>query len=75
MYGMPSWSDHTDDELWATVAFIEKLPVMSEDDYRQLVMASMMHGGRHNHGGMDDVPMDHSSMPAMAPRRQMHDQD
>ena len=73
MSGMPSWSDHTDDELWATVAFIERLPTMSEEDYRQLVMASLMHGGgRHNHGGMDDTkstsaPMDHSSMSGMAP--------
>jgi mono/diheme cytochrome c family protein len=73
MSGMPSWNDHSDDELWATVAFIEKLPAMSDDDYRQLVMASLMHGGgRHSHGGMDDgksniVPMDHSSMSGMVP--------
>ena len=23
---MPSWGDHSDQELWATVAFVEKLP-------------------------------------------------
>src|SRR5262249_43797000 len=26
MTGMPAWSDHSDDELWATVGFLEKLP-------------------------------------------------
>ena len=45
MTGMPAWSDHSDDELWATVAFLEKLPGMSEQDYAKLVMASMAHGG------------------------------
>jgi mono/diheme cytochrome c family protein len=25
MTGMPSWDDHSDDELWATVGFIQKL--------------------------------------------------
>jgi mono/diheme cytochrome c family protein len=47
MSGMPSWADHSDDELWATVAFLEKLPAMSEQDYANLVMASMAHGGHH----------------------------
>lgn len=67
MSGMPSWSDHSDDELWGTVAFIEKLPNMSEDDYRKLVMQSIMQGGgRHNHGGGEgSPPMDHSTMPGM----------
>ncbi len=53
MSGMPSWADHSDDELWATVAFIEKLPGMTEQDYAKLVMASMAHGGHHQHGGED----------------------
>jgi mono/diheme cytochrome c family protein len=45
--GMPAWSDHTDEELWATVDFVEKLPGMSEQDYAKLVMASMAHSGHH----------------------------
>src|SRR6266852_3238474 len=49
MTGMPSWGDHSDDELWATVAFLEKLPGMTEQDYAKLVMASMAHGGHHQH--------------------------
>jgi mono/diheme cytochrome c family protein len=26
MTGMPAWGDHSDAELWATVAFVKKLP-------------------------------------------------
>ena len=48
MTGMPAWSDHSDDELWATVAFLKKLPAMSEQDYANLVMASMTSRG-HDH--------------------------
>jgi mono/diheme cytochrome c family protein len=50
MSGMPAWSDHSDDELWATVSFLEKLPGMSEQDYAKLVMASIVHGGHHHSG-------------------------
>jgi len=49
MTGMPAWSDHSDEELWSAVAFIEKLPGMSEEDYAKLVMASMQAGGHHHH--------------------------
>jgi len=48
MTGMPSWSDHSDDELWATVGFLEKLPGMSEQDYAHLVMAGTAQGGGHH---------------------------
>jgi mono/diheme cytochrome c family protein len=53
MTGMPAWSDHSDDELWATVGFLAKLPSMSEQDYARLVMASMVYDG-HHHAGTDD---------------------
>jgi mono/diheme cytochrome c family protein len=53
MTGMPAWSDHSDEELWATVAFLQKLPGMSEQDYAKLVMASTAHGGHHHPGGGD----------------------
>jgi mono/diheme cytochrome c family protein len=52
MTGMPAWNDHSDDELWATVGFLGKLPGMSEPDYAKLVMASIAHGG-HHHAGTD----------------------
>ncbi len=54
MTGMPAWSDHSDAELWATVAFVKKLPGMSEQDYARLVMANMAHGAQHHHGGGDE---------------------
>ena len=63
MTGMPGWGDHSDDEIWATVAFIQKLPEMSEADYAKLVMASMAHGGHHHHGGMEGMDM-HGAEPA-----------
>jgi len=48
MTGMPAWADHSDEEIWATVGFLEKLPGMSEQDYASLVMASMTHGASHH---------------------------
>jgi mono/diheme cytochrome c family protein len=48
MTGMPSWADHSDDELWATVAFIEQLPGLSEQDYAKELMAALAHGGHHH---------------------------
>ena len=58
--GMPAWSDHSDGELWATVAFLEKLPGMSEQDYAKLVMASMAQGNQHHDEGEAPQPQDHN---------------
>jgi mono/diheme cytochrome c family protein len=54
MSGMPAWANHRDEELWATVAFLQKLPGMTEEDYAKLIKASMPHGGRHG-GGQDQT--------------------
>ena len=51
MTGMPSWADHSDEELWATVAFLRKLPGMTQEEYARLVVASMGHSGHHHGGG------------------------
>ena len=73
MSGMPAWGDHNDDEVWGTVAFLQKLPGMSEADYAKLVMETLKHGGRHGHGGDSDAKpaampgMDHGSAPGTAP--------
>jgi mono/diheme cytochrome c family protein len=48
MTGMPSWANHSDDELWATVGFLEQLPGMSEQDYVKQLMAALVHGGHHH---------------------------
>jgi mono/diheme cytochrome c family protein len=60
MSGMPSWADHGDEALWDIVAFLEKLPGMNEQNYGQLVMASMKAGGHHMHGAGIDM----GAMPA-----------
>jgi mono/diheme cytochrome c family protein len=37
MSGMPAWEYHlSEDEMWATVAFVMQLPVLSAADYRAL---------------------------------------
>ena len=61
MTGMPAWADHSDDELWATVAFIHKLHGMTEQDYARLVMQSMQGGGHRMPGG-DSAPEDANPM-------------
>jgi mono/diheme cytochrome c family protein len=44
MTGMPAWADHSDAELWATVAFVKKLPGMSEAAYAKFVKENAMPG-------------------------------
>ena len=71
MTGMPNWSDHSDAELWATVAFIEKLPGMTQQQYGELVMQGMKVGGRHQH---DEMAMPSGfSMPPNMPKAGMED--
>jgi hypothetical protein len=62
MSGMPAWGDHSDDDLWNSVAFLEQLPKLSEQDYGKLVMESMAAGGHMMHGGMHT----HGDIPGMA---------
>jgi hypothetical protein len=52
MSGMPSWADHGDDDLWNVVAFLEKLPALSTEDYGKLVVESANAGGHMMHGNM-----------------------
>lgn len=67
MTGMPGWGDHSDDELWATVAFLKKLKGgMSEKEYGELVKANMMHGMTHNPGGGGMPGMEHGTGEAPA---------
>jgi mono/diheme cytochrome c family protein len=70
MTGMPGWADHGDDELWATVAFLKKLPGMTTEEYAKLVMQVMSHGGQHQpHGGaVRDQGHEHGSVPPGAPK-------
>jgi mono/diheme cytochrome c family protein len=60
MSGMPAWSDHSDEESWATVAFLKKLPRMSEQDYGARVSARMAQPAHHHPDGgttiLEDTP-------------------
>jgi mono/diheme cytochrome c family protein len=56
MTGMPGWADHGDDELWAIVAMIEKLPGMSEQDYAKLLAPSRVQGAHHHEGHEPQQP-------------------
>src|SRR5437016_4878800 len=56
MTGMPAWGDHSDDELWASVAFLRKVPGMTQEEYAKLVMQSMQGGGHHPDSDHGQVP-------------------
>ena len=38
--GMPAFLDHSDDEIWATVAFLQKLPSLKPQDYAALAASA-----------------------------------
>jgi len=64
MTGMPAWADHSDDELWATVAVLRQLPGMAPEAYATLVMQSMQGGGHHMQDGAtapEAHPMNHGA--------------
>jgi mono/diheme cytochrome c family protein len=67
MTGMPAWGDHSDDELWATVGFVEKLSGMTDQEYARLVAASQPLGGHQNER--------HEAQPAPAPQPAEKDHD
>lgn len=54
MSAMPSMASDGDEMLWSTVAFLQKLPGMSDEDYNDLWMQSQAEGGM---GGMDHGAM------------------
>lgn len=74
MSGMPSWGDHGDDQLWNSVAFMQKLPDMTPNNYKNLLDTAKVRGIGHE---MSDAqtkrPANSSSdssmknMPGMAP--------
>jgi mono/diheme cytochrome c family protein len=51
MTGMPAWGlTHDDDTLWSVVAFLRKLPQMSEDEFDSLERAGGRRGGDDERG-------------------------
>lgn len=63
MSGMPSMANDGDELLWNTVAFLQKMPSMTVEQYNDLWMASQAQGGMAgmNHGNMT-MPTDHGAM-------------
>jgi mono/diheme cytochrome c family protein len=50
MTGMPSFgATRTDEELWSIVAFIEKLPKMTPDQYQEMKQRSRTDTHEHTH--------------------------
>lgn len=57
MTGMPAWGKtHSDAELWNIIAFLQKLPKLSPEQYRVLVKQS---GGHHEQQEHGEMPMPH----------------
>jgi len=52
MTGMPAWGlTHDDERIWSMVAFLQKLPSLSDEQYLSL---SKSGGGHHHHDDMDE---------------------
>ncbi len=52
MTGMPAWGKtHSDEKIWAIVAFIKTLPDMSAEDYEKMENNMEMTGQEHNDSG------------------------
>ncbi|HFD86233.1 MAG TPA: cytochrome c [Gammaproteobacteria bacterium] len=61
--GMPSWGGvHSNDEIWALVRFVGRLPGMTQQEYQKLTGEEPGHrenGGGHSHGGPADTEHAH----------------
>ena len=61
---MPAWgTSHDDAEIWNIVAFLQKLPHMSAEEYGQLTAASGGHDHAHHeheHGSAPDQDHEHA---------------
>lgn len=56
MSGMPAWGiTHSDDEIWAIVAFLQKIPQLSPAQYRALTTETHEED-EHEHGGTVEEP-------------------
>jgi mono/diheme cytochrome c family protein len=64
MTGMPSWADHSDEELWAVVGFLRKLPGMSTEVYVNMVAAEKASAAHHHHEDSSAEPAEETAMPA-----------
>ena len=50
MSGMPAWgATHSDEEIWAIVAFLQKLPELSPEQYRAMTAGAPQEHEHHEH--------------------------
>lgn len=80
MSGMPAWGlTHDDDKIWAMVAFLQKLPDLTPEQYRAIVPGpgGENHAHDHDHEHAPDVDMQgEGTAPAMTmPPRDGHGHD
>lgn len=55
MTGMPAWGKtHSDEKIWAMVAFMKTLPTLSAEDYEKLENENGMMKEEHEHPGESD---------------------
>ncbi len=58
--GMPAWGKSMSDEyMWNMAAFLQELPKLDADRYKEMVARSGGH--HHDHGGGDDEGADHDA--------------
>jgi len=68
MTGMPSFGvTHTDQEIWAIVAFLRKLPKLSPQEYQALEQAATASGEEHEHEAGEAGEHEHSHPPGTPP--------
>jgi mono/diheme cytochrome c family protein len=64
MTGMPAWGKSMDDRyIWGLVAFVNELPGMTSDRYRELVLTSGGHQHEGLESGMESESPDHGHEP------------
>jgi mono/diheme cytochrome c family protein len=74
MSGMPAWGKSMDDRyVWGLVAFLNKLPDMSADQYRDLVDRSGGHKHGGSEGGIEAESLEHEHEPGTAPHTHGHE--
>jgi mono/diheme cytochrome c family protein len=69
--GVQAWRDHSDDELWAIVAFLRKLPALSAQGYASLLTVSTT-GGNYRHRADADLSRSVPPIPGNSPEHDHH---
>jgi mono/diheme cytochrome c family protein len=60
--GMPAWGgSHSDDELWAIVAFLQQLPQLSATEYQSMTAEAHDEAGSHENPAARDTSETHSN--------------